>query len=124
MKKLIFEFLIIFIGCCSLCVCSEEKISYKTLDFNGKIFISESYSGENKAKLQFSKSTDELEAINLPAGITFNKSYKILEGSMSPSGKPTIVVESMYYFIISNQKKLIYRYYDGASEKNIVFKMR
>ena len=121
MKILIFKFLTVIFICIFSCKCSEEKKIYSFSDFNGKIFISEVYGVGTKAELQFSHTANKLTSTNMPLG-NFSKKYQILDGNMSPSGRPTIVVDGIHYFIIDNRKKLIYRYYYGMHEKTIIFR--
>ena len=122
MKQLIFNAivaLVLFgIGSCS----DKSKDSYSANDFEGRIFLSDKYGSGLRAKLRFSEKFNNLEAVNIPWDINFSKEYEILPRDSSPSGNPTLSVDSEYYFIISDKNELIYRYYEGPVEKTVIFR--
>jgi len=118
-----FKSLMALLGLLIFNACSDGPDNVYTMaDFEGRIFSSETYGSNLRARLHFLQGVNELVATDIPWGIDFSNKYEILMGNVSPSGKPTISVDSLYYFVISGKNKLIYRYYEGASEKTIVFK--
>lgn len=123
MKKLIFNTCLFCLTFLVAISCSDRVAKvYGENSFKGRIFVSEKYNGGLKAKLQFSDKLNELNVLNLPYDVSFTKKYEIFPGDESPSGRPTISVESWYYFIIQNENKLIYRYYEGSHEKTLIFR--
>lgn len=113
----------LFFGVLILNSCSDKPPgAYAERDFRGRVFISESYGGGKSAKLYFGENDNTLTATDIPFNTNFTKQYEILRGEISPSGSPTISVESWHYFIISDRNKLTYRYYEGMAEKTIVFR--
>ena len=122
MKKLIFNSLILAVF---LFACDSVSVNknYQYSDFSNTSYVSGDIIKGRKPSVDFSSINDLIEIRDFPDVENQTGKYQILVPDESPSGKWTITKEYKIYFVIKSQREIVYRYYEGDSEKSFILKL-